>query len=609
MKKLLLTLALLFAPSLAWGQCNGSFPSNTVCGTVAGGIPGPITPGSFSSSIILGSTAVVGGVSTRVLYDNAGFAGEYTNTQLTALINAATTSLSGALPAWPNNTTTFFRGDGTYAGITCGALPPLTGDITSSACATTLATVNTNTGSWGTATQAPQFTVNGKGLITAAANVTITPPFTALTGQATFAQLPSMTANSIMSNVTSGSATPLDNSLSSVLDILGSARGNVIYRGAGGWVALAPGTSGQLLQSGGAGADPSWLTASGTGTVTSVANDNTIKSSVGSNGAITTSGTLGLWGGQGDITNCILTGTVSGNALTVALKAQDGNTPSATDPCIIAFRNATIATGDYTYLQVTAATTFATATSGSTFGSTSSTPFRLWITAWNNAGTVVLGVSNQSKSTQISPLNEGNVQSSTACNACGTATAVGTFYTTAAQTSKAIRIMGYMDWAAGLGTAGTWASGPTTIQLFGPGIKKPGDVVQSVYGTASSATSSNNSSAVVGNPAVSITPTSATNLIKLTLSGSMQGPGTGTGQLRIGRASGGSGSCVSMLTPNTITTNITSGASIALLDAPSTSSQTTYAPCVSSNGSATTTWCPLNNIQAVCTLEVDEIQG
>jgi hypothetical protein len=37
-----------------------------------------------------------------------------TNTQLTALINVATASLSGALPAWPNTTTTYFRGDGTY---------------------------------------------------------------------------------------------------------------------------------------------------------------------------------------------------------------------------------------------------------------------------------------------------------------------------------------------------------------------------------------------------------------------------------------------------------------------------------------------------------------
>lgn len=42
--------------------------------------------------------------------------------QITAIINLATASLSGALPAWPNNTTTFFRGDGTYATLNFAAI-------------------------------------------------------------------------------------------------------------------------------------------------------------------------------------------------------------------------------------------------------------------------------------------------------------------------------------------------------------------------------------------------------------------------------------------------------------------------------------------------------
>lgn len=45
-----------------------------------------------------------------------------TSTQLTALLNLATTSLPGALPAWPNNTTTFFRGDGTYVPLNVAAV-------------------------------------------------------------------------------------------------------------------------------------------------------------------------------------------------------------------------------------------------------------------------------------------------------------------------------------------------------------------------------------------------------------------------------------------------------------------------------------------------------
>lgn len=60
----------------------------------------------------------------------------------------------------------------------------LTGDITGSgfgSITTTLATVNSNVGSFGSATAAPTFTVNAKGLITAAGSTTITPAFSSLT--------------------------------------------------------------------------------------------------------------------------------------------------------------------------------------------------------------------------------------------------------------------------------------------------------------------------------------------------------------------------------------------------------------------------------------------
>lgn len=51
MKKLLLALVLLFAPSLAQAQCNGIFPANTVCGTIAGGIPSQVPFSGFSTGI------------------------------------------------------------------------------------------------------------------------------------------------------------------------------------------------------------------------------------------------------------------------------------------------------------------------------------------------------------------------------------------------------------------------------------------------------------------------------------------------------------------------------------------------------------------------------
>lgn len=57
--------------------------------------------------------------------------------------------------------------------------------------------------------------------------------------------------------------------------VTSAAQGAMLYRAASGWVHLAAGTSGQVLTTGGAGANPSWTTPSttgtGTGTVTSVA--------------------------------------------------------------------------------------------------------------------------------------------------------------------------------------------------------------------------------------------------------------------------------------------------------------------------------------------------
>lgn len=62
--------------------------------------------------------------------------------------------------------------------------PALTGDVTTSAgsLATTLATVNGNVGTFGSATQSIQVTYNAKGLATAVANVTVTPAVGSITG-------------------------------------------------------------------------------------------------------------------------------------------------------------------------------------------------------------------------------------------------------------------------------------------------------------------------------------------------------------------------------------------------------------------------------------------
>lgn len=92
-----------------------------------------------------------------------------------------------------------------------------------------------------------------------------------------------------------------------------STQGSVLYRNASGWVALGPGSPGQLLATGGSGANPGWITASGTGTVTSV-------TCFGS--AITTSGTCATAATKAEQQS-------AGSATAVVTPSQQQSHPSA----------------------------------------------------------------------------------------------------------------------------------------------------------------------------------------------------------------------------------------------------------------------------------------
>ena len=76
----------------------------------------------------------------------------------------------------------------------------------------------------------------------------------------------------------------------------GTQWGMIPFRGQTTWQALAPGSAGQVLLSGGAGANPYWATITGTGTVTSVAGSGGTTGLTLSGGPITGAGTLTLGG-------------------------------------------------------------------------------------------------------------------------------------------------------------------------------------------------------------------------------------------------------------------------------------------------------------------------
>lgn len=95
-------------------------------------------------------------------------------------------------------------------------------------------------------------------------------------------------ANTLLANATGGAAAPTATSISGVIDsALSSTQGSILYRSAASWVALPPGTSGQVLKTQGAAANPSWSAdANSGGTVTSVAGTAPISVSNGSSAAV-----------------------------------------------------------------------------------------------------------------------------------------------------------------------------------------------------------------------------------------------------------------------------------------------------------------------------------
>lgn len=67
-----------------------------------------------------------------------------------------------------------------------------------------------------------------------------------------------LTAHGTGADLTWGAVSATNALAQALLDLLGSTRGDVIYRGASGWAVLGTGTSGQYLKTQGAGADPAW---------------------------------------------------------------------------------------------------------------------------------------------------------------------------------------------------------------------------------------------------------------------------------------------------------------------------------------------------------------
>lgn len=247
-----------------------------------------------------------------------------------------------------------------------------------------------------------------------------------------------------------------------------------------------------------------------------------------SDGSVSASKLAGSALGSGvTMINGTLVMSVAGSALTVALKTLAGTDPTASDPVYVVFRNATTATGDYTVIIITTATSLVIS-SGSTVGTANAQAFRIWIVGFNDAGTFRLGAINCLTSGtpwNIYPLGQFPVASSTAEGGAGGADLGFTFYTGAAVTSKAYVILGYATWETGLATAGTWSAGPTRLELYRPWTPLPGTFIATVEnrvtGVATGTTTVPNDNTIPQNTegdqymTQSLTPTSAANILQI----------------------------------------------------------------------------------------------
>lgn len=367
-----------------------------------------------------------------------------------------------------------------------------------------------------------------------------------------------------------------------------------IGKGAGniGFNAAVPGAAGQPLVSQGPSVDPAFGTIANSGFTPGAANtakgslngtnvvDLPLPNCTGVNqawkyvsGTGINCGAVSTTGGYDMPINFGLSALASGNALTITLTQANGAAPSSSNPVIVPFRS-TVGTNGTINFATISATQSITIPNGATLGTSNNVPFRVWIFEDYNGGTPELGVATCSSATTIFPCASWESTLPTSTTIGGSSNTGGVLYATAGVAADAVRIVGYCDFASGLATAGAWASACTTLQVFGPGVSRPGGTVQELGSVSASALTSQ-----------SITPSSTVNLIEFAASANCAAPASGTPVIfTFKRAS------TTLVTQNlggAGTVSLYGVASTNILDQPQTTSSTSYS--IGSNGGCTGT--------------------
>lgn len=301
--------------------------------------------------------------------------------------------------------------------------------------------------------------------------------------------------------------------------------------------------------------------------------------------------------------NMALTASVGSNALTINMVGANGSALSATNPVLAPFRSTTIAGGAPVWTAITTATTL-TVPNGAALGTSNNVPFRVWIFLTYNSGAPQLGVAVCSAATTIYPCTGWQTSLKTTITLNSSSGSAGVLYVPSGVSNDSVRIIGYAEFASGLTTAGTWASAPTQLQLFGPGIAKPGDVVQTIVSstTTPGTTTSATFAALATGQSQAITPTSSVNFIRVFAEGSMSAGSANNVFLQLARGSTLIGN-PALISP---TAFLGAPTSIIAYDAPGVTTLTTYGFQGKTVGGSTLTY-PISATGAI--LELQEIMG
>jgi hypothetical protein len=173
------------ASAIVKRDASGDFSAGTITASLSGNVTGNVTgnvsgsAGSFTGSLVGDVTGTQGATVVSTVGTSSA-----TNVHAAELLANAATNLNTASAIVKRDALGNFAAGtitanitGNVSGSAASFTGNLAGDVSGPQGTTLLATVNTNTGSWGTASNVPTFTVNGKGLITAASNtaISITP--------------------------------------------------------------------------------------------------------------------------------------------------------------------------------------------------------------------------------------------------------------------------------------------------------------------------------------------------------------------------------------------------------------------------------------------------